>query len=178
VLLNVSHIRLLLDSIRFAEFRGKQFSVLWRGRCDGFGSSEFHCRCDGHANTLTVILDTEENIFGGFTRAKWDLSGDYKADVRLKSFLFTLRNLHNVPPKKFTLKDEATSYAILCSYGRGPVFGHGADISVSDGCNANTHSYTNLGFAYANDTGLDGKKVFANSQYFKVKEIEVFEIAD
>jgi hypothetical protein len=54
----------------FADFRGKHFDILWRGSCDGFGSKEFHRRCDGHANTLTVILDTKGNIFGGFTPVK------------------------------------------------------------------------------------------------------------
>jgi hypothetical protein len=51
----------------FAEFRVKRFSLLWRSGRDGFGADDFHSRCDGHANTLTVILDTTGNIFGGFT---------------------------------------------------------------------------------------------------------------
>jgi hypothetical protein len=51
----------------FAEFGGQRFSLLWRGSRDGFGASDFHSRCDGHANTLTVILDTDGNIFSGFT---------------------------------------------------------------------------------------------------------------
>jgi hypothetical protein len=51
----------------FAEFRGKHFGILWRGSRDGFAANQFHRRCDGHANALTVILDTKGNIFGGFT---------------------------------------------------------------------------------------------------------------
>jgi hypothetical protein len=51
----------------FAEFRGKRLSLLWRGGRDGFGARDFHRRCDGHANTLTLILDTKGNTFGGFT---------------------------------------------------------------------------------------------------------------
>jgi hypothetical protein len=50
----------------FSEFRGMQFSLLWRGSDDGFGASDFHDRWDGQANTLTVILDTSGNIFGGY----------------------------------------------------------------------------------------------------------------
>jgi hypothetical protein len=56
----------------FAEFREKHFNILWRGSRDGFKAREFHGRCDGHANTLTVILDTKGNIFGGFTPVKWE----------------------------------------------------------------------------------------------------------
>jgi hypothetical protein len=58
----------------------------------------------------------------------------------------------------------------------GPVFG--SDISVYDDCNTNTESYTRLWFVYTNDTGLSGETVFTGSEYFKVKEIEVFEITD
>jgi hypothetical protein len=54
----------------FAEFREKRFSLLWRGSRDSFKEKDFHRRCDGHANTLTVILDTEGNSFGGFTPAE------------------------------------------------------------------------------------------------------------
>jgi hypothetical protein len=51
----------------FAKFKEKEISLLWRGSCDGFGSKELHRRCDGHSNTLTVILDREGSIFGGLT---------------------------------------------------------------------------------------------------------------
>jgi hypothetical protein len=64
----------------FTEFRGKQISLLWQGSRDGFKAQEFHRRCDGHANTLTVILDMEGNIFGGFTPVEWDSVSNYKAD--------------------------------------------------------------------------------------------------
>jgi hypothetical protein len=56
----------------FAEFRGKQFKLLWRGSRDGFSASQFHGRCDGHANTLTVILDPKGTIFGGLTPVEWE----------------------------------------------------------------------------------------------------------
>jgi hypothetical protein len=99
----------------FAEFRKKQFSLLLRGSRDGFEAQEFHLRCDGHANTLTVILNTKGNIFGGFTPVEWE-SGEphYKADDSLKSFVFTLKNPHNIPARRFALKDENNSQAIYC----------------------------------------------------------------
>jgi hypothetical protein len=51
----------------FEEFRAKHFNLLWRGSDYSFGGTEFHRCCDGRANTLTVILDIGENVFGGFT---------------------------------------------------------------------------------------------------------------
>jgi hypothetical protein len=107
----------------FAGLRRKRFSVLWRGSRDGFGASEFHDRCDGHANTLTVILDTKGNIFGGFTPLKWEsllFKGDgkncLKEDDSLKSVLFTLKNPHNFPAKKFGLKAEEKWRAIFLPF--------------------------------------------------------------
>jgi hypothetical protein len=47
----------------FAEFRGKRFEILWRGSRDGFAASEFHRRCDWHANTLVVIFKHEREYF-------------------------------------------------------------------------------------------------------------------
>jgi hypothetical protein len=122
----------------FAEFRGKQFKLLWCGSRDGFGLAEFHSRCDGHPNTITVILDIEGNIFGGFTPLKWDSSGGSKADESLKSFLFTLKNWRNVAARRFPLKTEEKHRAIYCASDRSLHFN---DMAIKDNCNENTDSY-------------------------------------
>jgi hypothetical protein len=46
----------------FAEFGEKPFRLLWRGSRDGFRANPFHGRCDGHANTLTLIEDTGQYL--------------------------------------------------------------------------------------------------------------------
>jgi hypothetical protein len=55
-----------------------RFDILYRGSRDDLKAKEFHRRCDGHASTLTAILDTEKSIFGGFTLLKWE-SGEMHA---------------------------------------------------------------------------------------------------
>jgi hypothetical protein len=139
----------------FDEFRGKRFVLLWRGSRDGFGARDFHGRCDGHANTLVLILDTDGNVFGGFTPLQWESprKEKWKCDDSLKSFLFTLKNPHNIPARKFALKAEKKPHAIRCDPSWGPAFGYN-DLAVYDNCNANTDSFTALGIAYTNDTGL------------------------
>jgi hypothetical protein len=123
-----------------------------------------------------VILDTKGNIFGGFTPVEWDSCGWYKADWSQKSFLFTLKNPHNIPAQRFAVKAERKIYEIYCTSASGPYF---LDISVYDNCNANTYSNTSrFGSIYTNDTGLDGKTFFTGSEKFQVKDIEVFEIRD
>jgi hypothetical protein len=161
----------------FAEFHGKQFTLLWRGSRDGFGARDFHGRCDWRANTLTLILDTDGNVFGGFTPLKWVSGCTYKCDDSLKTFLFTLKNPHNIPAMKFALRAEEKESAIDCDFSCGPAFGpQFGDIHVWDDCNANTCSSTCLGRAYTNSTERDGDTVFTGSEYFQVREIEVFEI--
>jgi hypothetical protein len=170
----------------FAEFRGKQFKLLWRGSRGGFSASEFHGRCDGHANTLTVKKDTLGNIFGGFTPAKWESrkygkeDNQAKADGSEKSFIFILKNGHNLDEQRFGLTSEEKWREIYFAAEIGSCFGSGkCGICVSDNCNANTNSYSyGFGRTYANDTGLNGRTFLSGSEKFRVKEIEVFEITD
>jgi hypothetical protein len=186
----------LLDSLivpdfprLFKEFRAKRWALLWRGSRDSFGAEEFHRRCDGRADTLTLIVDTDGNMFGGFTSVEWESrvwnrkygkeNNGWKGDDSGRSFLFTLRNPHGVPPRKFPLKAERKQDAIYCDSERGPRFGN--CIYVSDNCNANRNSHTRIGNdwgdrVYANDTAF--KDFFTGAFNFTVKEIEVFEIAD
>jgi hypothetical protein len=48
--------RQLVELINLCEFsRNDKWSLLYRGTRDGFGSDDFHSRCDGHSNTLTIL---------------------------------------------------------------------------------------------------------------------------
>jgi hypothetical protein len=110
---------------------------------------------------------------------KWGKESNcWKADRSRKSFVFTLKNPHHIPARRFALKAEEKRQAIYCASGLGPCFGgnYNCDIAVFDNCNANTCSDTCLGHTYTNDTGLDSEVVFTGSFHFQVKEIEVFEI--
>jgi hypothetical protein len=116
-------------------------------------------------------VDTDGNICGGFTPAEWDSSNKDKADPSLKSFIFTLKNPHNVPARRFALKAERKDKAIYCNSEGGPNF---CDMRVYG-------NYTNtvtkfFGSSYTNDTGLNGETFFTGSRDFQVKEIEVFKI--
>jgi hypothetical protein len=96
-----------------------------------------------------------------------------KPDYSLKSFVFTLKNPHNISARRFALKEEAKQWAINCNYLFGLCF---IDIAVLGECNESDSSFTSLGTVYTNDTGLDNEIVFTGSKYFQVEEIEVFEI--
>jgi hypothetical protein len=154
------------------DLHGKRWTLLYRGSRDGFGGSNFHQKCDGQSNTLTVIETTKGFVFGGFTPVAWDSSNSSKPDSSQTSFLFTVKNPRGSDGRKFVMANSANAIRCLTSYG--PIFGSNHDIQVADGCNGNTSSYTNLGGAYTNDTGINGQQVFTGEHTFTAKEIEVF----
>jgi hypothetical protein len=129
-----------------------------------------------------MILDTNGNIFGGFSPVKWESSKRHllrgservcKADPSLESFLFSLKSPHAKSPRKFMLDPKHEDEAIVCDSGWGP---HFIDMYVSDRSNLTTNSRAFLGDHYINDTTQDGRTIFTGSENFQVQEIEVFEI--
>jgi hypothetical protein len=158
----------------FAEFSWKELSLLWRGSRDGFGAEDFQSHCCCHENTLVVIQDTQGNVFGGFTPVGWDSSDSPKSDDSLKSFLFTLKNPHNIPAMRFPLKAQRKGKALMCLSGWGPVF-H-SSINVSNNCNGNMETWTDRGRNYETYPVITVDPLFTSSLHFQVKEIEVFEI--
>jgi hypothetical protein len=88
-----------LDKVISSKDRANYFHTqnsLWRGSRNGFDARDIHSRCGEHPNTSTLILDTKENVFGGFTQMKWEYYRYYKGDLSVRNFLFTLTNPHNL----------------------------------------------------------------------------------
>jgi hypothetical protein len=160
----------------FVEFQGKEFELLWRGSNNGFAASDFHFLCDGHANTLTVIQDTNGNIFGGFTPIPWESDGYFKRDDTLKSFIFILKRKNQTSVKRFPLNVEMSDSAIFCTASRGPAFGN-EDLVVFDHCNKNAYStVANFGEVYYYEDEDDLEFSLIGSPFFTINEIEVFEV--
>jgi hypothetical protein len=61
-------------------------------------------------------------LFQGFTPPCVSMFLFHKADPSLKSFLFTVKNPHNFPERKFPLKAEKKHEAIFCDSSWGPHF--------------------------------------------------------
>jgi hypothetical protein len=61
------------ELIDLCEFSPRdKWSLLYRGTRDGFGAKDFHSKCDGRSNTLTIVKAFgSEFIFGGFTIRKF-----------------------------------------------------------------------------------------------------------
>jgi hypothetical protein len=167
----------------FAEFRKKRFLLLWRGSRGGFKEQEFHRRCNDRANTLTIILDTKGNIFGGLTPVEWESwmttgngSNCWKADDNLKSFAYTLKNSHDVPGRGFSFKADVKGFVIDCQSEFRPCFGGSCDIAVYGNCNRSTKSFIDLATLRRTTPDRTDDLVVAGSADFQVTEKEVFEI--
>ena len=64
-------------------------TLLYRATRDGFGVSSFHTRCDKVPNRFTIIRNSFNYVFGGFTAARWSSTAGYIEDPT--AFIFSLK---------------------------------------------------------------------------------------
>jgi hypothetical protein len=124
----------------------KSIKLLYRASDNGFFISKFHEKCDGIANTLTVIETEFNKKIGGFTPCAWDSPqySEYEADNLKESFIFSLTN-----NDKFTLRTQERA-AFHCSI-YGPTFGLGFDLHVCDKADSQNNSSAKVCRIYNND---------------------------
>ena len=136
------------------------FKLKYRMTRDGVNFDNFHAKCDGISPNLLLISDNN-NIFGSFAKVCWEKKKCTKNDT--ESFLFSLNK-----NKKYYQKHKDYK-AIYCYSNYGPWF-YGGDIGFYSKdmslCSCNNIEYT--------DEPLTEHKA---GEYFKVQEVELFEIA-
>jgi hypothetical protein len=119
-------------------------------------------------------LSKNNCIFGGYTPIAWTSRGTFASDPSLQSFLFTIKNPHNLPARIF--KQNRAENAIADNGGCGPSFGSAWDLYVCDQCHGSNGSHTDLSTVYTNDTGIPSRQVFTGDYNFTAEELEVFEV--
>ena len=77
------------------------------------------------------------------------------------------------------MSTRKSNYGIYSNNGYGPTFGGGHDLYISNACNANKNSYSNLGHSYATSSKFGygsnaAKSLLAGSYNFYVNEYEVY----
>jgi len=155
-----------------------QAVLLYRATRDGFEASSFHSKCDGKANTVTIIKTNSNYIFGGYTSAAWN--GHVGRITDSAAFIFSLRRNGVSYSDKFGVTQS--DYAIYSLINYGPTFGSGHDIYVVDNSNVGTGSHANFGYSYALPAGYTYEA--SNTQSFLAgsyngwltTEIEVFQL--
>jgi hypothetical protein len=167
----------------FCDFGVNSYHLLYRGSRDGFNSKAFHCKVDGHSHTITLIETTKGYIFGAYVVCPWDSILGWKGDDTMESFLFTLKNPHNVSARKFRIVPAQKAYVLYNWKSDSPYLvwiGSWGAIAIQ--CDGNSRATgNNPGFAhpnssFANDTGLNGATFFTGEESFTVKELEIFEL--
>ena len=142
-------------------------SLLYRGTRDGFGSSAFHSRCDGKSNTVTIILNDQNHVFGGYTSVAWLSSTSWLTDS--SAYLFSLRRGKSTSSEKYLITQS--QYAINGHNGSfGPYFD---DLEICSDANINKCS-TNTKESYAIPS--TGYLAGASDSNWLVTEIEVYQL--
>ena len=147
-------------------------ATLYVASKDGQSSSNFHNKCNGQGATVTIVLTTTGNIFGGYAAASWSSSNAYYSAEN--SFLFRLRP----STRHYNLKKSYIKYAMYRHSSYGPTFGHGHDLYIVSNALSSTSSYTNGGSSYEfpgspNYQLNDGVKNFKVLDYVVVKAISI-----
>jgi hypothetical protein len=157
--------------------KSSKMNLLYRATRDGFTSQAFHSKCDGKGNTITIIKNNLNYVFGGYASSAWHSYGGYINDPN--AFLFSLRRAGVSFKDKFTVKVAADAYYGLSSYGA--LFGNGHDICIYNQSNTNFGSYSNFGGSYNLPGGYtfggNAKDFLAgNFNQWTTTEIEVYQI--
>lgn len=163
-----SHFQMILNSWLGSD--KQTWKMIYKASTHGFSSKLFHQRCDGVAPLYIIITDDKHNLAGGFTDVPFEvkkrLNGYIYSD---NSFLFRLGAM----PQKFPVKKKV--YALYYHKNFGPIFGGGADLSISNECHQNCISYSNLQHSYGGED--PSVRTLFGSYNFKVLDYEVFTLS-
>jgi len=153
----------------------KRMELIYRGTRDGSSCNDFHNKCDNKGESIILIKNDKDNIFGGYTSYPWGKDNKYHS--ALDSFLFTLTNIYNINPTKFPSKNDQKEVYHHSSYG--PLFGGGHDLGIYNNF-LNKGGWSDFPYSYEDILGK-GRSIFTgkdnnNDNKFKIKEIEVFKV--
>ena len=152
-------------------------ALLYKATRDGFQASAFHSRCDNITKTVTIIKNSLNYVFGGFTAAKWSSTAGWISDPN--AFIFSLRRNGRLSNYKLPVLSTYVNYAIFGYPSYGPTFGGGHDLYISDQSNTNTGSYSYI-YYYSPPTYPSGsdRDTFLTGGYqnWLTTEIEVYQI--
>lgn len=142
--------------------------LLYDAKRDGGLSTTFHQLCDNKGPTLTLIKTSDGKRIGGFTFKDWNKNtNNYISDN--KAFLFDL-------DKNQRYNVVNADKAIYSGGEYGPIFGGHHDLIIYKNCFVEQkggyyYKFNNSYYDYSNCS--DDNK---NQMFFKVEEMEVYQI--
>ena len=148
-----------------------KFNLVFSTKIDrDYNATKFQSNCDGVSPTITIVMDTSGNKFGGYTTSSWAepcTGNNYARDT--DAFIFNLsKKLKYIQPDKFGKN------SIYTRKDYGPTLGGGHNLYIANGCNGNSSSYTSV----SQDYKTDNKKLLNNSgsTSFQVSNYEVYRV--
>lgn len=151
----------------------KKYTILYKASRDGCCATTFHNRCNNRGPTVTLLYNTYDSVFGGYTSVSWRSVGGYQTDV--KAFLFRLYNYANWSPAKMPVRNS--SYSIYDVASSGPTFGSGPDLITFTGELQTHYEYFNLNrtanFGHSYDSNGQSSSSMSNGN-MQIKDIEVY----
>ncbi len=162
------------EKLLFTEWFKMEFSMdlLYSSDIHGKDVYNFHQRCDGENNTLTLILTDNGRRFGGFSYLKFSSENKYEKGNG-NDFIFSL-------DKKTVFKNNKNQiYSLYNNPEVFPSFGYPSDIFIGKSCfTCKNTSFSKFPSSYGVGAQLDmpGDTYLAGSSNFLVKMIEVFKI--
>jgi hypothetical protein len=188
ILENVAYQLLLIEWVKesLSEPADITSSLLYQSSEHGFRAAAFHSLCDNKGATVPLIKSTDGFIFGGYSDKSWTLgdgNSEYKFVRSDHAFLFSFVNPSEIGPTKLSLiggdsphGGDENDYALCHEKTKGPSFGGGCDLRISDHSNINDISYSWLGISYEVPAGQFGDEFLTGSKSFRVAAIEVFAV--
>ncbi|XP_015778011.1 PREDICTED: fibrillin-1-like [Acropora digitifera] len=147
-----------------------QWILCWRASLHGWATATFHSLCNNKGPTVTIVKDTNNSIFGGYTSISWETSLLWKNDS--KAFLFSLKNPTNNPRKLLQI-DNKSLYSVDHYVHYGPSFGR-SDLLIRLSPNRSRYSSENLGYTYTVPSGKRSDPFLTGNNRFIASEIETF----
>ena len=165
----------------------KAIRLLYKATRDGFTKSAFSSKCDGKANTITIVKNNLNYVFGGYASRARHSKDEWIEDGN--AFIFSLRRNGTSTNEKYKVKDPQKAYFgfassdffLFFSYSSW-LFGFGNDIAVKANSNTETGSWTYFGASYQLPEGYTHKSESArnylagNYDKWLTTEIEVFQL--
>ena len=139
--------------------------LIYDAKENGDKVSTFHSLCDNKGATLTIISTSDNKIFGGYLSMSFSENSGWIHDE--KAFVFSLN--YN---EKYESLD--TTYTFYGGKDRGPTFG-GYNIEIFDSfLSIDKNRYNPYSGTYNFHERYKGSK----DQYFRVNELQVYQIYD
>ena len=139
--------------------------LIYDAKENGDKVSTFHSLCDNKGATLTIISTNDNKIFGGYLSMSFSENSGWIHDE--KAFVFSLN--YN---EKYESLD--TTYTFYGGKDRGPTFG-GYNIEIFDSfLSIDKNRYNPYSGTYSFHERYKGSK----DQYFRVNELQVYQIYD